>query len=589
MSRTSVSIGVALCGLALAGCGGGMARTAPFAQDWQSDGGKGIALVQAKLADVRMPATGGLVVGVTKTGLVASMLDGSHAWKHDGAVDARPSIAGNVVAYSNAGKLYALDGTTGKQLWAISIGSKRLRGAGDDGSITVASLGSEAGGGTLLVAVNRSGTVVRSWSPRPDVGIPAIEGGVVFAPWGGQYVSALDIAAGGEEGRVLARTVVSRALAIGGSLYFGQNALLRFDSAISKSGENGGNIVRLPERELPGKPVWFPDGTQVLPPTAGAPDAIRLYARPAETGGKLGADSERFAATYFRIAVGFDSVDGSLRWVRTMPAEVVGGDGLTGGYAFCDNEGNVWFTDARVGGAAGHVSLGTPLIGCVVDGGSFHLPPNTGEGTLAEQISAAINLSEPQMATIQRFLLRELGTNTDPTITKTLLDLATDARTQPDLLNEARSQLASRRNGIEYMLEALGRHYDYLAGDLRPPPVGPLADALAASGEKKAAPLLAAHLNDPADSTSDARHAAHALVKLATPAELPAVEHFFAEYHAAATNDDLVAAVIDAAGILVHDGGPSGAERVKRAASDPLTTAAVREGIANLLPPKPSN
>jgi outer membrane protein assembly factor BamB len=146
--------------------------------------------------------------------------------------------------------------------------------------------------------------------------------------------------------------------------------------------------------------------------------------------------------------------------------------------------------------------------------------------------------------------------------------------------------LAARRTGVEFMLEALERHYDYLSDVIRPPPVGPLADALSAVGEKHAAPLLAAHLNDPADSPNDVRRAAHALVTLATGDEIPAVRTFFSLYRATADEDDLIAAVIDAARILVTLDGPEGAEIVARAATDPLTEAAVRAGIANLVPKK---
>jgi outer membrane protein assembly factor BamB len=182
--------------------------------------------------------------------------------------------------------------------------------------------------------------------------------------------------------------------------------------------------------------------------------------------------------------------------------------------------------------------------------------------------------------------LRELGTNDDPTVTKTLLDLACNVRTQPDVMQEARGLLASRRNGVEYMIEALGRHYDFLSDVLQPPPVGPLADALAAVGEKSAAPLLAAHLNDPADTPDDVRRAAHALVTLATADQFQQIRTFFSLYRATADDDALVAAVIDAAKILVKLGGADGVATVEEAARDPLTEPVVKQAILSLLPKK---
>jgi outer membrane protein assembly factor BamB len=105
-------------------------------------------------------------------------------------------------------------------------------------------------------------------------------------------------------------------------------------------------------------------------------------------------------------------------------------------------------------------------------------------------------------------------------------------------------------------------------------------------GAKTAAPLLAAHLNDPADTPNDVRRAARALVTLATGDELPAVKTFFTLYRGTADEEDLVSAVIDAAKILVNLDGPEGAELVARAASDPLTQSQVRDGIAALVPKK---
>jgi outer membrane protein assembly factor BamB len=571
------------------GCGAGSMKTSAFASDWQSDNGKSIAAVRAHLASVPVPTGRGMALGITKTGLIAVALDGSSHWSYSGVVDSRPSIAGNVVVSTSKGHLFALDAATGRELWQLPIADKHLRGAGDDGRTTVASLGSDAGGGGIVVAVNRSGAVVGKWAPTVDVGIPAVLSDIVFAPWGNQYVSALSLTTGDEAGRLLARTVVSRATAIGGSIYFGENTMLRFDDAISQAATTGGHEVKLAERELPGKPAWYPTGTRVLPPEAGAPDAIRFYARPAEVGDKLVLDSQRFAATYFRIIVGFNEGDGALRWVRTLPAEVIGGDAAAGGFAFCDVNGDVWLTAARSGGDAGHVSLGSKIEGCVVDGGDFKIAGGSDTGTLAEQITHAIELGDEQMATVQRFLLRELGTNDDPTITKTLLDLACNARTQPDVLAEARSLLASRRTGIEYMIDALKQHYDFLSDVLRAPPVGPLADALSAVGEKSAAPLLAAHLNDPSDTPDDVKRAAHALLTLATASEFDDVRTFFSLYRATADDDALVAAVIDAAKILVHLGGADGVEVVERAVNDPLTEPVVKQAISSLIPAKTSD
>jgi outer membrane protein assembly factor BamB len=136
------------------------------------------------------------------------------------------------------------------------------------------------------------------------------------------------------------------------------------------------------------------------------------------------------------------------------------------------------------------------------------------------------------------------------------------------------------------MLEALGRHYDFISGD-QPPPVGPLAVALGALGERRAAPLLARHLNDPANSLEDVSHAAVALEAIATGAEIDELKTFFALYRATADEPLLVRAVLSVGGALLRVGGPEGRALVERASTDPLTQPDVRQGLSELLAPKP--
>jgi outer membrane protein assembly factor BamB len=151
------------------------------------------------------------------------------------------------------------------------------------------------------------------------------------------------------------------------------------------------------------------------------------------------------------------------------------------------------------------------------------------------------------------------------------------------LLEGARTLIASRRSGADYMLEALESHYDFLNGTLNAPPVGPLADALAAMDEKRAAPLLADHLNDPADTPDDVARAAKALVKLAGASEYDALKTFFTLYRAAANDPKLVEAVISVARALIEIGGGQGRDVVAAASDSPLTQRQVRSGITKLL------
>jgi outer membrane protein assembly factor BamB len=104
--------------------------------------------------------------------------------------------------------------------------------------------------------------------------------------------------------------------------------------------------------------------------------------------------------------------------------------------------------------------------------------------------------------------------------------------------------------------------------------------------EKGAAPLLASHLLDPADTDDDVRQTAAALAVIAGPAELPTLRQFFGMYRASASNDDVAAALVSVgqALILLEDAGV-----VVAAAKDATTVPYARERlealVASLPPP----
>jgi outer membrane protein assembly factor BamB len=580
----------ALCGAACTAfaalaCGGGAQNlSGVFDTGWRDDQGRSIAALQAKLASHVAPVGPALALGVTRTGLAAIGLDGNHRWTHATRLDARPALAGDVVVATGGGRLFALDAETGRLLWSVSSEGRALRGAGDDGRFTVATLGVPRAGRSLFVAVDREGRELVHVATHQQLGEPAVLAGIAFVPWGTEYVSAIDVSTGDGVARLLVHDRVSRARAIDGALYFGEQVLVRFDDRIGRAYANDADRFVLPALALPGAPVWFSDGDDVVPRSAAAQDSVRAYALPRMSGAATGFDSNRFAATYFRVAMGFDTTSGALAWVTTMPTAALGGTAAPGGFVFCSRNGGVHLVSAAQGGDAGQLSLDARLESCVVQAGAWRVPASKPPASLPEQIARAVKLPDAQMVPVQRFLLTELAKQKEPLVTKLLIDLAQDQKTPPALVDDARRLLATRRNGADYMLAALKRHYNFLSDVLRPPPVGPLADALGAMGEARAAPLLASHLNDPADTPDDVEHAARALDKLATPAEYPELKTFFSLYRSTANQKPMVEAVIAVARALVRIGGEDGRSLVESAAHDPLTEPDVREGLQAIVP-----
>jgi outer membrane protein assembly factor BamB len=580
--------GLAILALALGmGCGGGQTHLDLFTTNWSDDEGRSIEALRQRLGSARFAQGTDVAVGVAGhlDTLVGLPLTGGAPWKFAHPLSSRPLVATNVVVASGGGELFALDAATGRRLWARPVGGLELHGVGDDGAVTVVTLSSPTGKGSTLLAVLRDGTVVRQIETEQELGTPAVVSGLAFVPWANQYVSVLDLADGGEVARVVLRQMTSRAWTTGGGLYFGEAGVFRFDEHIKDASRNQATYRALPSRELPGSPKLMAPGDQKLGPAPGAPDKIRLYARPTPPPAPLAFEDDRFYATYFKLVMGFTADKGVLSWVHTHPVDVIGGAASAGGVVLCDTGGKVTVLGAKDGGVVSELDFGGPLASCVVQVDAFR--PTGSEkdpGPLAAQLQRALENGDLELATLQRMLLRELATSPDEQATRTLIEVASDPRTSPALLGDARTLLAARRNGARFMVAALERHYDFLKDVLRPPPVGPMAQALAAMNEKGAAPALASHLVDPADTDDDVKQAALALVLLGSPAEVQTLKQFFAMYRDAPDDPvDISDAVVSAGQALLKVGGGEGRAVVDQALAHTLTNPAAKAKLQAIL------
>lgn len=575
---------VALAALTASSCGGGALR--PFSTDWTNDGGESIAHVLGALGP---RTTGGVdvAVAVAKGGnrVLAVPLTGQPAWSYVHALDARPAVAGSVVVVSGAGEVVALDAQRGAVLWKRPTGGLALRGVGDDRESTALTFSGPSGSGTTLLVVDRAGHVKRQIETDLEAGTPAVYRGVVFVPWQSQYISAIDIESGEELGRAVLRDKASRAFTSGGRLYFGEAAYLRFDEHIAGSHSGHATRLALPPRVLPGMAAMARPGTRPTPPLADATDRARLFARPAEAeGGGAAWDSYRYYATYFRYVYGLSATDGALAWVHAHTADVLGGSAVTGGVLLCDETGGLVALAAGSGEDVARLSFGEPIASCVVQAESYVAPAAAGPSVgLDKQIALAVRERAPELVAGQLLLIDELARTSGAAATGTLIELADDAKVSPATMTASRDALAQRRDGAEFMLRALERHYDFLAGVETPPPVRALATALGAMREPRAAPLLAAHLEDPANLEEDVAAAAKALALLATPAELATLERFVRVHRASyCTSNDIQAAVVASVHAIARLRGPAYLKSLAQLSSDERTCEITRSSLGAL-------
>jgi outer membrane protein assembly factor BamB len=112
-----------------------------------------------------------------------------------------------------------------------------------------------------------------------------------------------------------------------------------------------------------------------------------------------------------------------------------------------------------------------------------------------------------------------------------------------------------------------------------------MARAVTGMNDGAAAPLLADHLLDPADTGDDVRAVAEALAVIAKPAQMPTLRRFFGMYRASAPDEDVQAAVVSVARAMLAVGGTEARAVVQAAARDPNTAPGVKEQLESLLSP----
>jgi hypothetical protein len=564
--------------LALTACGPGGVSSGgeAFSMSFREREGVPLSRIHSHARAAARTSAAALAVGVTETEVIGQPLDGNRGWRVPLVAVQEPALAGGIVVVVTAAEYVALDARRGTVQWRLPSQGRPLFGIDDDGKRTVLTYGQSP---TVLSAFERTGKKLMEVEAPHLLGVPAVRGPYVFVPWRDQFVSVFEVETGNEVGRVVSPRQVSHAVAFGDELYFGEDAMLRFDRDVAAGGAASGMWQGPNTTGLPGKPHWFERGrrTQSLPLTAQG--FARVLARPGETNLEQGT----FASTYFRVAMGFDAETRALHWVSTMDRPIIGGAAVAGGFVFCTSDGRLTEV-SRVDGASRQLaSLGGTLSGCAVGAGEHQVANKGGEIVpFHQQLSQAVLHTDPQMAAAQVFLLRQMRHLTEPTLTQTLIEILERPYPTPELAEVARELLARRETGAEYMLAALKKPYDFLAGVERAPPVGAIAFALVNLDQSEAAPLLAAHLNDPIYDAESVKAVAVALSTLARKEQIPELSQFFALNYASADNAAMAGAVNAVADTLLRLEDTRAQRAIQVAARDKMTHPVVRAHLEEL-------
>lgn len=513
-----------------------------------------------------------LALGNDGTRLVGAPLDAVLRWHDVGRDITAAFLAPPIVVASEGKQLGARAAPTGGGFWSIPAPQGQLSSASDDGAATAVGLRLPARGESRVIVYDRKGVTLLQITSQERLGTPALLQGKLYLPWAQDALSVIDVKARSELTRIRLPARADHALSsargelvlVGGLQFFP----LRPGPVTA---------VALPARPLPGSPgSVLPYDVEPLlaPAVVGAPRLIADHARVLQRSG-------HYLYVHDRVSLGLNLDGARLDWLHVAPQRVLGAAALASGFVLCDAAGTLYVLSDD-GSLLDRIQLSPgKLQSCALRPGLVRTPgaPPRSPGPLIDQLGTALRLTDPALVELQRFLLNELAARPEPEATRLLLEIASASTTQLTLQSNAADLLALRKNGVEYMLKALGAD----PGSGVQPPVRALADALAGLNVREATPLLVADLNDPTHSSETIAHVTKALEKLAGPGDYEPLRVFFMLHRATADDQYWVEASVAAARTLLRIGGESGKAVVQLAVDDPLTVAAVRGELSRLL------
>lgn len=501
-------------------CGGGQTRAHPFDRSWADESGEELEVFRRNWRpSARAPVPSVAIGLVDDRTLVGLDVESGRRWRYSFPFEGRPVLSGSVLVGAGDGYLFALDPTDGRRRWwrpAVGV----LRGAGDDGETTVASLEGLTGRRSLVLAIDRRGSVVRQIFDDARIGSPAVFDQFAFLPYEGRQVLVFDLVAGTETARVVSSRPTTRAFIAAGKLYFGHDDAVAFDDAIVDARDGGGTRVAPPARGFPGRPRWLFPGDEAPPMTTIRHDSVRLLYAPGQP---------RATLLYHRLALGLDD-RGRVRWVRTADAPHVGGVAYAREVVVCDAAGRIQWLDAARGNVVARADLGLSVRACLVQAETRVARKPEPKPSLVDQLTLALRFSDPLHLPIQLELIDDLDAIDGDAATAALVELAAlvpRTAAQETLREAITERLATRRTGLGVLREGLRQLSPWRPSAL---PVAAMATALRRAGDARAGDALVAALHHP-HLTSETRLAvAEAIAAVATPEHALALSAFAARH-----------------------------------------------------------
>ncbi len=366
---------------------------------------------------------------------------------------------------------------------------------------------------------------------------PAARGGVVAAPFSYQWVVLLDGLTGKELARIRATDEqVTFVRALDDGFYYGGNhGIYRLDEKSADGSRKGSSFIEANLGSEQVRTFYYWDGYQLAQSDYSAFDRNRLLWRAEARNGGLGfVDDAAFVYSY-RYLFALNAANGTLRWAWVHPrVDVVSADDVGPSIVFAAADGDVGVIDAKSGAQRASFKTGLKLAGASFDADGW-TSGNAGE---APHVLAALESivwdRDARFTAVKVFAAGALGAQPGKDADRALLKIVRAHEGVPATVQKRAGEELVARKDLEaapLLLEALATHEDYLM-DSHAVGVDIMARAVGSLGIKEAAPLLSAHLVDPATPQSALKDIVGALVTLGGAPSRRALKELLVTYRA---------------------------------------------------------
>jgi hypothetical protein len=540
-------------------------------------------------------------------------------WRRKIRAETRPEIVGDLVLTVSDGELLALRLTDGTTRWTAAVGKGlKYLGAARTGNRLVFAAASEHSGvkqGDSEITALDYDTGKKLWAKRTEgrLGSPAARDSNVYVPWDWQNLIVLNVADGKERTRHRSSTdLISWVKTDAAGLSFGHQSI--FQSSTNAASISARHRFSLPWAWAKSKvvPSLRESAYDPRPASRSARGRIQVFfeLEPRDDG-VISTIDRRFYFAFYRYIFAF-SENGELQWCSILDHDLIDGQSIAGGLLTVEEDGLVSFWDATSGQVRFRTATISPLASATFEAqgikrvaesnrdvateASANLAASSGAVRLANtdrpntfaRTGLARVIADPDNRLVQArvFAVQRLAELPDAEATLDLLDLY-DNQYQAELVRRAIAEsLRSRKSGSDYLIRALDRHGDYLAGT-QPPPLSVIAGALASIGERRATGPLISHLFDPDTPLADLASVVSALVTLCDPASREPMRDFLRVYRADSSLQNDPRALTLAAQGLYRWGAPTDRELLATLAADPRTVGELRTAIDALTKPTP--